>query len=120
MSRGPRRLPGGKVGAKGRAIPQGGPPPSPPGRLHRLLKKGGGTATRPTTVWERGLPARPRPNNAAYVPKYWCEAQVWWLAAGGPAARAPRESDFFSSLFSLCGGGPEPPPGSDPPGGPVE
>ncbi|MGH9490865.1 MAG: hypothetical protein ACRD17_10180, partial [Terriglobales bacterium] len=48
--------------------------------------------------------ARPRPKNAAYGPQYWCEAQVWWLAAGGPAARAPRESDFFSSLFSLPGG----------------
>ncbi|MGH9527757.1 MAG: hypothetical protein ACRD2F_13845, partial [Terriglobales bacterium] len=64
----------------------------------QAAEKEGGTATRPTTVWERGLPARPRPKNAAYGPQYWCEAQVWWLAAGGPAARAPRESDFFSSL----------------------
>ncbi|MGH9526579.1 MAG: hypothetical protein ACRD2F_07900, partial [Terriglobales bacterium] len=56
---------------------------------------------RPATVWERGLPARPRPKNAAYGPQYWCGAQAWRLAAGGPAARAPRESDFFSSRFSL-------------------
>ncbi|MGH9507914.1 MAG: hypothetical protein ACRD13_13405, partial [Terriglobales bacterium] len=41
----------------------------------RLLKKEIGTATRPATVWERGLPARPRPRNAAYGPQYWCEAQ---------------------------------------------